>query len=100
MKKITEIFILKMKESARTDKIREEAREDFLSLEGVESWETYVTTDPNKPTLFAEIYTFPNEETAKQVTPEFAKRQPTKAFLEEIDEIIVGQYFTKHTPKQ
>ena len=99
MAEITEIFILKMKDPERADAIRERAREDFTSLGGVTSWKTYVTTDPNRPTLFAEIYTFPNHDTAKRVTPQFAKRELTKSFLAEIDEIIVGQYFTEYKTK-
>lgn len=99
MPEITEIFVMTMKDPDRSDPIRERARTDFLSLDGVTSWRTYVTTDPNRPTLFAEIYTFPDHATAKSVTPQFAERELTKAFLAEVDEILVGQYFTEHTPK-
>ncbi len=99
MAEITEIFILKMKDPKRADAIRERAREDFTSLEGVTSWKTYVTTDSNRPTLFAEIFTFPHHDTAKRITPQFAERELTKSFLAEIDEVIVGQYFTEHKPK-
>jgi len=100
MVEITEIFVMTMKDSgARVDAIREAAREDFLSLEGVTSWKTYVTTDKNRPTLYAEIYTFPNYDTAKSVTPQFALRDATKEFLAEVDEILVGQYFTEHSPQ-
>jgi len=97
---ITEIFILKMKDPTQADTVRERAREDFLSIEGVHSWTTYVTTDTSRPTLFAEVYTFPDYDTAKKVTPQFALREPTKAFLEEIDEVLVGQYFTEHKSKR
>ena len=96
MSEITEIFVLKMKDPKHADAIRERAREDFTALEGVTSWKTYVTTDPNRPTLFAEIYTFPDHDTAKSVTPQFAERDATRAFLAEIDEILVGQYFTEY----
>lgn len=99
MTQITEIFVLKMKDSERLDSIREKARADFLSIDGVDSWKTYITTDRKRPTLFAEIYTFPDYETAKRVTPKFAERELTKAFLAEIDEIVVGQYFTEYTSK-
>ena len=99
MSEITEIFILKMKDPKRADAIREQAREDFTALEGVTSWKTYVTTDPDSPTLYAEIYTFPDNDTAKGVTPQFAERDATKAFLAEVDEIIVGQYFTEYCPQ-
>lgn len=95
MGKITEIFILKMKDPEKAALARSEAKKDFLSLEGVETWRTYTTTDKSKPQLFAEVYTFPDYDTAKNVTPEFAKREKTKAFLEEIEEIVVGQYFTE-----
>lgn len=98
MAQITEIFVLKMKDPERADAIRERAREDFTALEGVTSWKTYVTTNPDRPTLFAEIYTFPDEETAKRITPQFSERELTQAFLAEIDEILVGQYFTEHVP--
>lgn len=98
MSKITEIFVLKMKDPARAEVVREAARADFLSVEGVDSWKTFVTTAKDRPTLFAEIYEFPDHETAKRVTPTFATREATKAFLAEIDEIIVGQYFTEITP--
>ncbi len=98
MAEITEIFVLKMKDPEQADAIRERARTDFTALEGVTSWKTYVTTDPNRPTLFAEIYTFPDHDTAKRVTPKFSERELTKAFLAEIDEVLVGQYFTEHTP--
>ena len=100
MAEITEIFVLKMKDPKRADLIRERAREDFTSLEGVTSWKTYVTTSPDKPTLFAEIYTFPDEATAKRVTPQFATREPTQAFLAEIEEILVGQYFSEYLPTE
>lgn len=99
MAEITEIFVMSMKNPAQADAVRERARADFTSLEGVTSWKTYVTTDPNRPTLFAEIYTFPDHATAKRVTPQFAERELTQAFLAEIDEIIVGQYFTEYQAK-
>ncbi len=95
MGKITEIFILKMKDTEKAASVRREAKEDFLSLDGVESWKTYTTTDKSKPQLFAEVYTFPDYDTAKGVTPEFAKRPKTQAFLAEVEEIVVGQYFTE-----
>lgn len=99
-KRITEIFVMTMKDADRADAVRERARADFLSLDGVDSWRTFVTIHPDKPTLFAEIYEFPNEETARQVTPEFAKREATKAFLAEVDEMLVGQYFVEHVSKE
>lgn len=99
MAQITEIFVLKMKDPERADAIRERAREAFTELEGVTSWKTFVTTNPDRPTLFAEIYTFPDHDTAKRVTPQFSNLEPTKAFLAEIDEILVGQYFTEHQPQ-
>ncbi len=99
MSKITEIFILKMKEGDDVDAIREAARADFVALEGVTSWETLVTTDQSRDTLYADIFTFPDHETAKRVTPQFAERPATQAFLGQIDEMIVGQFFTAHQPK-
>ncbi|WP_299590523.1 hypothetical protein [uncultured Tateyamaria sp.] len=99
MSKITEIFILKMKGGDDVDAIREAARADFVALEGVTSWETLVTTDQSRDTLYAEIFTFPDHETAKRVTPQFAERPATQAFLGQIDEMIVGQFFTAHQPK-
>ncbi len=99
MSKITEIFILKMKQGEHVDAIREAARADFLSLDGVTSWETLVTTDQSRHTLYADIFTFPDMATAKAVTPEFSKRPATQAFLTEIDEMIVGQFFANHNPK-
>ncbi len=99
MSKITEIFILKMKKGDDVDAIREAARADFVALEGVMSWETQVTTDQSRDTLYADIFTFPDHETAKRVTPQFAERPATKAFLGQIDEMIVGQFFTTHQPK-
>ncbi|WP_415400888.1 hypothetical protein [Tateyamaria sp. SN3-11] len=99
MAEITEIFILKMKEGAHVDAIREAARADYVALDGVTSWETLVTTDQSRPTLYAEIYTYPDYETAKRVTPQFAQLSSTKAFLAEIDEAVVGQFFTAHQPK-
>ncbi len=99
MSEITEIFVLTMKDPKRADAIRERARADFTALEGVTSWKTYVTNDPNRPTLFAEIYTFPDHNTAKGVTPQFSQREATKAFLAEIDEVLVGQYFTEYQPQ-
>lgn len=98
MAEITEIFVLKMKNPKRAEAVRELAREDFTALEGVTSWKTYVTTAKDRPTLYAEIYTFPDHDTATRVTPQFAERDPTKAFLAEIDEVLVGQYFTEHAP--
>lgn len=99
MPEITEIFILKMKEGDDVDAIREEARADFVALEGVTSWETLVTTDQSRDTLYADIFTFPDHETAKRVTPQFAERPATQAFLGQIDEMIVGQFFATHQPK-
>ncbi|WP_317054380.1 hypothetical protein [Roseovarius rhodophyticola] len=99
MSKITEIFILKMKKGDDVDAIREAARADFVALEGVMSWETLVTTDQSRDTLYADIFTFPDHETAKRVTPQFAERPATQAFLGQIDEMIVGQFFTAHQPK-
>lgn len=98
MSEITELFIVKMKENAGVDTVREAARADFVALEGVTSWETLVTTDPSRDTLYADIFTFPDHETAKRVTPEFAKRPATQAFLGQIDEMIVGQFFKAHQP--
>lgn len=99
MSEITEIFIMTMKNPDRADAIREAARADFTSLDGVTSWKTYITTDPDRPTLFAEIYTFPDYATAKKVTPQFATRAATQAFLAEVDEMKVGQYFTEYVSK-
>lgn len=98
MPEITEIFIMSMKHPENANPIREAARADFTSLEGVTSWKTFVTTDPDRPTLFAEIFTFPDHATASKITPEFAKRQKSRAFLAEVDEILVGQYFAEHQP--
>jgi len=99
MATITEIFVLKMKEGAHVDAIREAAREDFVSLDGVTSWETLVSIDPSRPTLYADIFTFPDHDTAKKVTPQFAERPATQAFLAEIEEMVVGQFFTAHNPQ-
>lgn len=98
MSTITEIFILKMKDGTKVDAIREAARTDFVALDGVTSWETLVTTDKSRPTLYAEIYTFPDYETAKRVTPQFAERPATKAFLAQVEEAVVGQFFTAYQP--
>jgi len=97
---ITEIFVMSMKNPERADAVREAARADFLSIDGVDSWKTYITTAKDRPTLFAEIYTFPDYETAKRVTPQFAERELTKAFLAEVDELLVGQYFTEYQPQK
>lgn len=99
MPEITEIFILSMKDPDRADSIREQARADYLSLDGISSWKTLKTTDHERPTLFAEIYTYSDHESAKRVTAQFAERPATRAFLAEIDEVIVGQWFTEHKPK-
>lgn len=98
MPQITEIFILKMKEGTHVDAIREVARKDFVALDGVTSWETLVSTDQSRQTLYADIFTFPDHETAKKVTPQFAERAATQAFLGEIEEMVVGQFFAAHTP--
>ena len=97
MAEITEIFVLKMKDPERAAAVRARARDDFLNLEGVSSWRTFVTCHPDKPLLFAEIFKFPDEPTARSITPEFARRPATAAFLEEIEEIVVGQYFVEKT---
>lgn len=99
MTTITEIFVLKMKEGPHVDAVREAARQDFVALEGVTSWETLVSVDPSKPTLYTDIFTFPDHETAKRVTPQFAERPATQAFLDQIEEMVVGQFFTAHTPQ-
>ena len=98
MTEITEVFVLKMKDGENADAIREAARKDFTSLEGVTSWETLVSTDPSRPTLYTDIFKFPNMEAAKRVTSQFAERPATQAFLGQIGEILVGQFFTAHTP--
>lgn len=85
-----------MKSPERAEALRERARAQFTSIDGVTSWKTYITTDTERPTLFAEIYTFPDRETAKSVTPKFAELEHTKAFLAEVDEVLVGQYFTEY----
>ena len=97
MPEITEIFILKVKDPKRADVLREAARTDFLKIDGVDSWKTYMSTDKDRPTLYAEIYQFHDYEAAKRITPSFATREATKAYLEEVDEILVGQYFQEHT---
>lgn len=99
MTEVTEIFILKMKDGAQVDVVREAARKDFVALDGVTSWETFVSTDQSRPTLYADVFKFPDYETAKKVTPQFSERPATKAFLAEIDEMLVGQFFKPHTPK-
>ncbi|WP_282095113.1 hypothetical protein [Epibacterium ulvae] len=99
MTAITEIFVLKMKDGAHVDAVREAARKDFVALDGVMSWQTLVSVDPSRPTLYTDIFTFPDHATAKRVTPQFAKRPATQAFLAEIEEIIVGQFFTAYQPK-
>ncbi len=96
MVQITEIFVMKMKDVQRAEAVRETARRDFEGIDGVTAWKTYASTSPDKPKLFAEIFTFPDMETAKAISPTFADRPATKAFLEEIDEILVGQYFAPH----
>ena len=98
MTEITEIFVLKMKDGEHIDAVREAARKDFTSLEGVTSWETLVSTDPARPTLYTDIFKFPDMATAKRVTAQFSERPATQAFLAEIGEILVGQFFTAHTP--
>lgn len=100
MTEITEIFVLKMKQGTNAENVREAAREDFVALEGVTSWETFVSTDKSRPALYAEIFKFPDHQTAKKVTPQFAQRPATKAFLEEIEEMIVGQFFQRHVPQE
>ncbi|WP_299548850.1 hypothetical protein [uncultured Tateyamaria sp.] len=99
MTTITEIFVLKMKDGAHVDAVREAARKDFVALEGVTSWDTLVSVDPNRPTLYTDIFTFPDHETASRVTPQFSERPATKAFLAEIDDIVVGQFFQPHKPE-
>lgn len=96
MPEITEIFILKVKDPKRADVLREVARADFLKIDGVDSWNTYRSTDTDRPTLYAEIYRFRDYEAAKRITPSFATREATKAYLKEVDEILVGQYFQEH----
>ena len=96
MPEITEIFVLKLKDPDHADPVRERARADFLGLEGVTSWRTYVTASRESPTLFAEVFTYPDAATAQQVTPEFAKRPATKAYLAEIEDMLVGRYFVEH----
>ncbi|WP_306141798.1 hypothetical protein [Roseibium sp. MMSF_3412] len=97
MPEITEIFVLKMKDADRVAPIRERARDDYLSLDGITSWKTFVTTDEERPTLFTEVYTYPDVESAKQVTAQFSKRPATQAYLAEIEDVIVGQWFTEPT---
>ncbi|NET33192.1 MAG: hypothetical protein F6K19_14430 [Cyanothece sp. SIO1E1] len=95
MSEITEIFIVKLKNPARAVAIRERARADFLGIEGVKSWQTLKSTNPNKATLFAEIFTFTDLETAQRIGPTFGERPMTKAFQHEIAEMLVGQCFAE-----
>lgn len=98
MTEVTEIFVLKMKDNPRLDAIREKAREAFTALDGVTSWETLVTHDPSRETLYTEIYSFPNVETAERVAAMFSELPETQKFLAEIGEIIVGRFFVPHKP--
>lgn len=99
MSEITEIFVLKMKDADRAAPIRERARADYLSLAGITSWKTFVTADEDRSTLFTEAYTYPDVESAKRVTAQFSKLPATQAFLAEIEDVIVGQWFTELTPQ-
>ena len=91
---VTEIFILKMKDSDRLNAIREKARQAFTALDGVTSWETLATLDASKGMLYAEIYSFPDFKTAQRVTAMFSELPETQKFLAQIDEILVGRFFT------
>lgn len=95
MPEITEIFILSVKEPARAEAVRARAKRDMLALDGVTSWRTLATTRSDKPLLFAEIFTFVDEPTAKRLGRQFSERPATKAFLAEVDEVIVGRHFAE-----
>lgn len=93
MAEITEIFILKLKDPTHAEPIRARAKQDFLTIEGVTAWQTLVTMNPDKPPLVAEIFRYPDRATADRITPQFRTRPSTRAYLEEIEDILVGQYF-------
>ena len=95
MPELKELFVLRLKNSDDAKAKRDIAREDFLQLDGVMSWRTYATTDAKRPQLFAEVFTYKDETSARAAMPQFAERPATRAFLGEVEEILVGGLFSE-----
>jgi len=86
---IPETFVLKTRQAARTH---------FTAVAGVPFCETQVTTDQSRRPLHADTSTFPDHETTKATTPQYAQRPASQAYLGKTVEVVVGQFFQTHAP--
>ncbi len=93
MPEIVEIFVLKMKDPELAQVARRRAHLDFSSLPGLASWRTLHSRDQDRPLLFADVFTFEDLEAAKRLGAQFSQREATRAYLDEVEEILVGQHF-------
>lgn len=94
MSRIHEHFVVRLKDEAAAAPIRARARAAFLALPGVEDWRTHRSTDPDRPTLFVETFTFADAPRARAAGARFSEMAETRALLGQIEEMIVGQHFT------
>ncbi|WP_411892755.1 hypothetical protein [Yoonia sp. SDW83-1] len=97
MSEITEFFVVRLSDEIAAKDARAIARPVFCELAGVKDWQTYKSTAVDRPTLFIEAFTFQNTGTAKAAGAQFSILDETKAFLSQIEEMIVGQHFINIT---
>jgi hypothetical protein len=93
MDKIIEIVVVQMNDDAEANLLRKKAKEDFLSFDGLERWDTYVSVEPNKEKIYAEVLTFADEAASSRLAPTFTKRETTKAYYDGIKHIVLGRFF-------
>ncbi len=70
----------------------------FAALYGAIRGKPRSGADQPRQTLHADIITFQHRKTAKRVTLQFPGRTATNAFPAQIEEMLVGQFFTTHQP--
>ncbi len=100
MTSITEFFVVRLLDEEAAAHARDSARPVFCALEGVQDWRTYRSVAKDRPTLFVEAYTFDSAETAKAAGAQFSELAETKAFLGQIEEMLVGQHFVDITKEK
>ena len=95
MSTITEIFVLKLSDEAAAAEARETARKAFLQRDGALDWKTLKSVAEDRPTLFTEIFTFADRDSALAGGRAFSEMDETRAFLAHVGEIVVGQHFAE-----
>ena len=97
MNGIVEFFVIRLSDEDTAGQVRNAARPVFCALEGVRDWRTYRSVGTDRPTLFVEAFMFDDPDSAKAAGARFSELDETKAFLGQIEEILVGQHFTDIT---